>query len=62
VVDGPAPESPGIQCGRTAGHAPEVDGTVFLRGPAVAPGTFVRVRIREAFQHDLTGEIIEVTG
>jgi ribosomal protein S12 methylthiotransferase len=62
MVDGPAPEFPGIQCGRTAGHAPEVDGTVFLRGPEVAPGTFVRARIREAFEHDLTGEILEVTG
>jgi ribosomal protein S12 methylthiotransferase len=60
LVDGPAPEFPEIQCGRTAGHAPEVDGTVYLRGPQVPPGTFVRVRIQEAFQHDLVGEILEV--
>jgi ribosomal protein S12 methylthiotransferase len=60
LVDGPASEFPEIQCGRTAGHAPEVDGTVYLRGPQVPPGTFVRVRIQEAFQHDLAGEIIEV--
>lgn len=60
LVDGPAPGFPGVQCGRTAGHAPEVDGTVFLRGPEVPPGTFVRVRIQEAFQHDLAGEILEV--
>jgi ribosomal protein S12 methylthiotransferase len=62
MVDGPAPEFPGIQCGRTAGHAPEVDGTVYLRGPEVSPGTFVRVSIREAFEHDLSGEILEVMG
>lgn len=62
LVDGTAETFPGLQCGRTAGHALEVDGTVFLRGPAVAPGTFVRARIREAFEHDLTGEILEVVG
>lgn len=62
MVDGPAAEFPGIQCGRTAGHAPEVDGTVYLQGPQVAPGTFVQARIQEAFEHDLSGEILEVTG
>lgn len=62
LVDGPALEFPDLLCGRTAGHAPEVDGTVYLRGPQVPPGTFVRVRIREAFAHDLTGEILEVRG
>jgi ribosomal protein S12 methylthiotransferase len=62
LVDGPASEFPDLLCGRTAGHAPEVDGTVYLRGPRVPPGTFVRVRIREAFAHDLTGEILEVRG
>ena len=62
MVDGPAPDFPGIQCGRTAGHAPEVDGSVYLQGPQVNPGTFVRVRVRQAFQHDLFGEILEVAG
>jgi ribosomal protein S12 methylthiotransferase len=59
MVDGPAPEFPGIQCGRTAAHAPEVDGTVYLRGPAELPGTFVRARVREAFEHDLAADILE---
>jgi hypothetical protein len=39
-----------------------VDGAVYLQGPQVAPGTFVQARIREAFEHDLSGEILEVTG
>jgi ribosomal protein S12 methylthiotransferase len=60
MVDGPAAEFSGVQCGRTAGHAPEVDGTVYLHGPEVAPGTFVQVKIREAFEHDLSGEILAV--
>jgi len=62
MVDGPAVEFPEIQCGRTASHAPEVDGAVYLQGPQVAPGTFVRARIQQAFEHDLCGEILEVTG
>jgi tRNA A37 methylthiotransferase MiaB len=59
VVDGPSPDFPDVQCGRTARHAPEVDGTVYLRGPDAAPGTLVRARIREAFEHDLTAEIVQ---
>jgi ribosomal protein S12 methylthiotransferase len=62
LVDGPAAEFPGLLCGRTRAHAPEVDGTVYLQGPAVGAGTFVRARIREAFEHDLSGEILEVSG
>jgi ribosomal protein S12 methylthiotransferase len=59
LVDGPSSEFPDLLCGRTAGHAPEVDGTVYLRGPQVPPGTFVLARIQEAYQHDLTGEILD---
>jgi len=59
MVDGPVVEFPGIQCGRTAAHAPEVDGTVFLRGRVYPPGTIVRARIREAFEHDLVADILE---
>jgi ribosomal protein S12 methylthiotransferase len=62
MVDGPHPDRTGLQCGRTAGHAYEVDGQVFLQGPEVPPGTLVRARIREAFEHDLVGEILEVIG
>ena len=61
MVDGPAAEFPGLQCGRTMAHAPEVDGTVFLRGPSHPPGTLVRARIREAYEHDLAADIIEVS-
>ena len=62
TVDGPAAEFPDVQCGRTAAHAPEVDGTVFLRGPVQPPGTLVRVRVREAYEHDLAADILEVVG
>lgn len=62
MVDGPVPEFPGLQSGRTAAHAPEVDGTVYLRGPAVGGGALVRARVREAYEHDLAADIIEVVG
>jgi len=58
VIDGPAPEFPGLLSARTAGHAPEVDGGVYVRGDAGPPGSFVRVRITEALEHDLVGEVV----
>jgi len=59
LVDGPAPGYPGLQVGRTAGQAPEVDGQVFLTGGPQPAGRLVRVRILEALEHDLSGEIME---
>ncbi len=58
LVDGSAPEFPQVQVGRTAGHAPDVDGRVYLTGPCQPAGTLVRVCIRQAFEHDLEGEIL----
>ncbi|MCX6357786.1 MAG: 30S ribosomal protein S12 methylthiotransferase RimO [Candidatus Aureabacteria bacterium] len=43
-------------CGRTSGDAPEVDGTVYLRGDA-APGEFVTARILGSLDYDLIGEV-----
>lgn len=62
MVDGAAPELPGLQTGRTAGHAPEVDGQVYLTGPLQPPGRLVRARVTEALPHDLVAEILEVVG
>jgi len=45
--------------GRTADNAPEIDGNVFFLSKIKIPeGTFVRVRIKDALEYDLTGEII----
>jgi ribosomal protein S12 methylthiotransferase len=45
--------------GRTQGHAPEVDGAVYIAKArrSVRPGDFVDVKITEATEYDLTGEI-----
>ncbi len=47
--------------GRSYREAPDVDGVIEIDGPDLRnlkPGEFVRVRIREAAEHDLTGDVI----
>lgn len=45
--------------GRTADNAPEIDGKVFFNSRKRIPeGTFVRVRIKDALDYDLTGDIV----
>lgn len=44
--------------GRTAGDAPEVDGTVYLAGGGAAPGDSVSVRVTGTMEYDLVGEIV----
>jgi ribosomal protein S12 methylthiotransferase len=47
--------------GRTQGHAPEVDGAVYLHNPSsLRSGDFADVKITEALEYDLIGEIQHV--
>lgn len=52
--------------GRTQGHAPEVDGAVYLQNPvtsttkALESGEFANVKITQALEYDLIGEIQHV--
>ncbi|MCX7896028.1 MAG: 30S ribosomal protein S12 methylthiotransferase RimO [Thermoanaerobaculum sp.] len=62
LVDGASPEHPWVMQGRLATQAPEVDGAVVLSGGPVAPGEFVRVRVRTTSAYDLVGEVVEVVG
>jgi ribosomal protein S12 methylthiotransferase len=44
--------------GRSAADAPEIDGTVRIaNGAKLAPGTFARVTVTGASEHDLTAQI-----
>jgi ribosomal protein S12 methylthiotransferase len=49
--------------GRTQAHAPEVDGVVFTDGsamsPAPKPGDILDVKITDALEYDLIGEILD---
>jgi len=47
----------GLYLGRTKFQAPEVDGVTFIYGHGLEIGTFVDVRITDAFEYDIAGEI-----
>lgn len=47
--------------GRSAADAPDVDGKVYFSSKTrVPPGRFVRVRLTEAMDYDLIGEVVEI--
>jgi ribosomal protein S12 methylthiotransferase len=59
IIDGI--DETGQLIGRTQGHAPEVDGAVYLQNPAsLETGDFADVKITEALEYDLIGEIQHV--
>jgi ribosomal protein S12 methylthiotransferase len=52
-------------CGRTQAHAPEVDGVVYIDRcdtAALRPGDLVGVKITQALDYDLIGDILEGSG
>jgi ribosomal protein S12 methylthiotransferase len=48
---------PKIAIGRTKGDAPEIDGKVVIRGDKTKVGRFIKVKVTETSEYDLTGEI-----
>lgn len=45
--------------GRSEADAPEIDGKVYFRAPRrIAPGSFVKVKVREVLDYDLMGRAI----
>ena len=48
---------PKITMGRTKGDAPEIDGKVVIRGDKAKVGKFIKVKVTEASEYDLVGEI-----
>lgn len=48
---------PGVYIGRTLFQAPEVDGVIFIYADGLEMGTFVKVRITDAFEYDIAGEL-----
>jgi ribosomal protein S12 methylthiotransferase len=59
LVEGPSDEHDFVMAGRHAGQAPEVDGHVYLSGGEVLPGQMRRVRITQAADYDLVGDVID---
>jgi ribosomal protein S12 methylthiotransferase len=63
LVEGESEETPLLWEGRTALHAPEIDGKVFINdfGPheTLVPGTFYRAEITESHDYDVVARILE---
>ncbi len=59
LVEGESQEHDLVMQGRHQGQAPEIDGQVFLSGGEVAAGQIRRVRISQASDYDLVGEVID---
>jgi ribosomal protein S12 methylthiotransferase len=58
LVEGPSQETELLWQGRLSTQAPEVDGVVYLNDGAVKAGTIQNVRISEAHDYDLVGEVV----
>jgi ribosomal protein S12 methylthiotransferase len=62
LLEGPSEESELLLEGRTAMHAPEIDGKVFVNdapeGLEAQPGEFYRCQITEAHDYDLVAKIL----
>lgn len=48
----------GVYIGRTPFQAPEVDGVTFIYSDGLDTGTIVQVRITDAYEYDIAGEIV----
>jgi ribosomal protein S12 methylthiotransferase len=59
LVEGPSEEHDLVMAGRHAGQAPEIDGQVYLGGGEVETGQIRRVRITQASDYDLVGDVID---
>lgn len=59
LVDGTSEEHEFVVEGRHPGQAPEIDGKVYLSGGEAHAGDVVRVKISQASDYDLVGEIVE---
>lgn len=61
IVEGPCEETEHLLEGRLRSQAPEIDGRLLINdtgGRTVQPGQIVNVRITEAYDYDLVGEIV----
>ncbi len=59
LVEGPREEHDLVMKGRHAGQAPDIDGSVYLSEGEARPGEMRRVRIAQASDWDLVGELVD---
>lgn len=58
LVEGYSKETEFLLQGRTAFQAPDIDGVVYISKGTANQGEWVDVRMTEAFEYDLVGEIV----
>ena len=49
----------GVAIARLYSQAPEIDGVVFIEDEGIEKGSFVKVKITEAFDYDLKGKVVK---
>jgi ribosomal protein S12 methylthiotransferase len=59
LVQGQSDEHEYVVMGRHAGQAPDIDGQVYLSGGEARPGEMRKVRITQASDYDLVGELLD---
>jgi ribosomal protein S12 methylthiotransferase len=59
LVEGKSDEHDLVMQGRHAGQAPDIDGSVYLSGGEAVPGEMRRVKITQASDYDIVGELID---
>jgi ribosomal protein S12 methylthiotransferase len=59
LVEGPSEDHELVMKGRHAGQAPEIDGGVYLSEGEARPGEMRRVRISQASDFDLVGDLLD---
>lgn len=59
LVEGPSEEHDLVMAGRHAGQAPDIDGQVYLSGGEVERGQMRRVKVTQASDYDLVGDVID---
>jgi ribosomal protein S12 methylthiotransferase len=62
LVAGPSDEHDLVMEGRHRGQAPDIDGKVYLSGGVAAAGEIRRVRIAQASDYDLVGDLVDADG
>jgi ribosomal protein S12 methylthiotransferase len=58
IIDGPDPEVPNHALARSHADAPDIDGTVRVKGKGLRAGDFVRVKVTGADGYDLAARAI----
>jgi ribosomal protein S12 methylthiotransferase len=56
LIDEADPADKGIFLGRSYMDAPEIDGTVFVKGSGIKPGDMVKARVIDGYEYDLVAE------